>query len=172
MRLAMVICTFLFLVSTVRTEEKDPSADMANLKPLAAGIQKAGALTVYIGVSRIPTAPLPPGVKAPEEKTMAIRGYQFHEKTYAAGEKESAQLKALIGNEKNFSKWEGPKPCGGFHPNYCLEWKDGEKVYQVFLCYGCEEAKIYGPDKDLYVNAGGATLKAFSEVLHKVTAGK
>jgi hypothetical protein len=167
-----VICTCLFLVTAIRSEEKDPSTDMANLKPLSAGIEKAGALKVYIGVSRIPTAPLPPGAKVPEEKTVKVRGYKFHEKTYAAGEKESTQLKALVGNEKNFSKWLGPKPCGGFHPNYCLEWKDGEKVYEVFLCYGCEEAKIFGPNADLYVNTARETLKAFSEVLEKVTVGK
>jgi hypothetical protein len=78
----------------------------------------------------------------------------------------------LAASEASFSKYGGPKPCGGFHADYCLEWKDGEKVYQMMLCYGCDEAKFYGPEKDLHVNVDQKALGAMSQVLEKVMKGK
>ena len=170
-----ILFTCLFLIASLRAEQNEPSKDFANFKRLAAGIEKASALMVYAGTPHpmYRTAPPPPGApREPERKKVKIHGEEFYEQAHVAGKEEIAKLKTLATNEANFSKWVGAKACGGFHADYCLEWKDGHKVYQMMLCFGCDEAKIYGPETDLYANVNPKALKAFSQVLETVTKGK
>ncbi|MEI8379822.1 MAG: hypothetical protein WCJ09_06825 [Planctomycetota bacterium] len=41
-------------------------------------------------------------------------------------------------------------PCGGFHPDWCVEFIAGQDVYQVLVCFGCREARLYGPMNEVF----------------------
>lgn len=42
-----------------------------------------------------------------------------------------------------FAPFGGPKLCGGFHPDYLLEWKSQGKHYQALFCFGCHEIRWF-----------------------------
>jgi hypothetical protein len=65
----------------------------------------------------------------------------------------------------SFRRYTGAKLCGGYHPDWCIEWKDGESVYKVLLCFHCEEARLYGPNNELWSDLDKKALKKLVEIL-------
>jgi hypothetical protein len=59
-------------------------------------------------------------------------------------------LKKLLGDESSFKAGFRGKKCGGFHPDYCVEWYADGQLYRCLICLGCWEVKVYGPDRELY----------------------
>ncbi len=55
------------------------------------------------------------------------------------------RLKTLLSDPGSYAAYSGEKKCGGFHPDHAVEWTAGGRTYQVLICFGCFEAKIYGP---------------------------
>jgi len=62
---------------------------------------------------------------------------------------EAEELEALLADEKSFRQWRGEKKCGGFHPDYLAEWRSAEATYRFLICFGCQEVKVYGPNRSL-----------------------
>ncbi|HEY1861915.1 MAG TPA: hypothetical protein VGG61_16255, partial [Gemmataceae bacterium] len=71
----------------------------------------------------------------------------------------------LCSNGASFRKYAGPKRCGGYHPDWCLQWKDGDNVYQVLICFGCHKARLYGPKYEQWTDLTSESFKEFAEVL-------
>jgi hypothetical protein len=53
----------------------------------------------------------------------------------------------------------GEKACGGYHPDYCLTGKDGMATYDLMICFGCAEMKLYGPGNYLIVDLNDGAFK-------------
>jgi hypothetical protein len=74
-------------------------------------------------------------------------------------------LTDLCREAKSFGRYGGEKLCGGFHPDWCIEFKNGDDVYQVHVCFGCHEARLYGPKNDVYSDLNDEVLRVFKAVL-------
>ncbi len=62
------------------------------------------------------------------------------------------------------------KRCGGFHPDYAVEWSAVGQTYQALICFGCWEIKIYGPKGETIYdirNAARDRLKPLLEPYRK-----
>jgi hypothetical protein len=160
---AIEIAVVLLLSITLTAcggEPKAPSTDFANYKPLADAIAKAGKVVLYEGL---------PGEwstdKPREEKTVQLHGYTLYEKQLVLSDETAKKLTALFCAEATFKKWGGLKKCGGFHPDFCVEWRNGEDVYQVLICFGCHEVKCYGPKQELYCDIQEDAYKQFTAIL-------
>ncbi len=44
-----------------------------------------------------------------------------------------------------YKEFSGEKKCGGFHPDFAVEWQIGTAKYQALICFGCGEVKLFGP---------------------------
>ncbi len=92
-----------------------------------------------------------------EKKTYEeIHGYPFYVETLALEAQDLSRLKAMFYSEKTFQPATGAgKTCGGFHPDYCLEWtvKDAKPCY-CLLCFGCNEVRSYQGFRDLRCDLG------------------
>ena len=84
-----------------------------------------------------------------DKQKVTIHGFQFYKETIAHDEADEKKLIALCSDKKTFGKYGGAKFCGGFHPDWCLEFTSGREVYRVLVCLGCHEARLYGPKKML-----------------------
>jgi hypothetical protein len=74
-----------------------------------------------------------------------IHDYPFYVETLALETNDLTRLKTIFGSEKTFLPATGAgKACGGFHPDYCLEWtvKDAKRCY-CLICFGCNEVRFY-----------------------------
>jgi len=71
-----------------------------------------------------------------------IAGYPFYTpKIKVEGESLTA-LRTIISNSENYVQFRGEKRCGGFHPDYAVEWHDKDKLYSILFCYGCSEVLV------------------------------
>lgn len=166
-----LIAIGIVIVATmaISLKSEDIGVDFSAFEGLSAEIQKAKTLVVYRGFPRREqlTDDEPEPKKDPN---FALRGYFFQPRAYACDEKAMEKLRELCSTQAAFSKWRGPKKCGGYHPDYCLQFKNGDTMTSVLLCYGCNEAKFFGNKANLYVDANAAALEAIQVILKQVTA--
>jgi hypothetical protein len=99
-------------------------------------------------------------------KRVVRRGdFPFYAEPLPLTAADAIRLTDLFCNPHSFRKWAGPKTCGAFHPDYCLEWRAGKETYQCLLCFGCHEAKVFGPNTALYFDISQAAYKQFTAIL-------
>ncbi|MEM9479252.1 MAG: hypothetical protein AAGA58_06265 [Verrucomicrobiota bacterium] len=100
------------------------------------------------------------------KETTKIRGSYFYAKTVTPSESDAEVLAQAINDEAGIVEWAGAKLCGGFHPDFALQWSDSEeKTFHALICFGCSEIKIHGAGTKLYADIGDDTYRAFAETL-------
>ncbi len=108
-------------------------------------IRQADRLTLHEG---LPHQMYESAALATEKKskpTVNLHGFSFYRESLELKAGDDEELKALLGDPRTFEPFAGEKRCGGFHPDYAVEWSVGGKVHTVLICFGCGEVKLYGP---------------------------
>jgi len=175
----------LYAILNWSSSEEDQSIDFNNYSPLAAKISQANKVALFEG---LPHHVFEYEILERELKRrdiLKIRSYPFYQEKLLLSAEDASKLTRLFCDEKNFGpnrafvlmgyRTRNPagsvtkivKACGGFHPDYCVEWDVQGNVYQMLICFGCEEIKCFGPSQQLYCDVGNAGLKQFGEVLKK-----
>jgi cytochrome c553 len=144
--------------------------ERAEFAPISKGINHASSLTLYEG---LPHQTWEPEVLAKElatKKTIVRHEFPFYERPLpvAAGDVEA--LRRLSAAGESFAPYLGPKNCGGYHPDYCLAWKDAETTYELLICFGCHEMKLYGPKQEMLVDIKKEPFTQFEKTLQKYQA--
>jgi hypothetical protein len=83
-----------------------------------------------------------------ELRTKAVErldGYPFYREPLALAAEDAKRLSRILGDPATYKPFSGEKLCGGFHPDYAVEWHVGSDRYLVLICFGCHEAKRSGP---------------------------
>ncbi len=135
------------------------------IKPLAAGIAQAKAVLVYEGLphQNAERAALQQELK--NKQTVQFHGFPFYEQAIGIEKEDAKKLLVLCGDRKTFGRYKGPKFCGGFHPDWCLTFQAGDDLYRVLICFGCHEARLYGPKNDVFSDLDDETVKKFAAIL-------
>jgi hypothetical protein len=88
-----------------------------------------------------------------ERKTkpaIEIHDFLFYRQTLDPSASDVQALKALLSDASTFKPWEGEKKCGGFHPDYAVNWSVDNKRHLYLICFGCNEIKVYGSTTGRY----------------------
>lgn len=103
------------------------------------------------------------------KQTIEIRDFPFYERPLRITESDVQTLRQLITPHANFANHpEGvAKSCGGFHPDYCIVWKDGEATYEMLICFGCRDAKFYGSTQKLLLEIREEPFRQLRATLEK-----
>jgi hypothetical protein len=125
--------------------------------PEAATLTQAERLVLYEGLPHQMYEPKALDAERKAKPTVTFHGFPFYRETLELKPGDDNRLKALLSDPRSFSAYSGEKKCGGFHPDYAVEWSAGGQVYQALICFGCFEARIYGP-------AGGTTYDVGRDV--------
>lgn len=90
-----------------------------------------------------------------------INDFPFYRDKIALKVNEVQKLTDYFDSALSFSPSIGAKRCGGFHPDYCLQWINlgGNKV-NCFLCFGCEELQLRQGDWYFHCDMRTLPLKA------------
>ena len=56
----------------------------------------------------------------------------------------------MLSAKGSFKRYRGQKACGGYHPDYCVEWKTGDATTRALICMECGEVKFFGPRSELH----------------------
>lgn len=100
-----------------------------------------------------------------DKKTAQIAGFPFYAETLALKEGHGKKLTELTAGKDTFAKFGGEKKCGGYHPDYAIEFLVGVDKYHVLICFGCHEAIITGPKASVRCDINEDGYKAFADIL-------
>jgi hypothetical protein len=117
---------------------------------LAAQVRRSSAVFLYEG---LPHEAWEAKVRENElatKRTVTIGGEPFYAETLALNDFDSSALKRLYCNSNSFIPFVAIGKCGGYHPDYCLEWKTGTDSVFVQFCFGCSEMKTFAAGQKLH----------------------
>jgi len=126
-----------------------PPYFVKNIKPLMSGISHCKELVLYEGLPHPEAHEELFTNELKEKRTIKLEGHAFYEEQVSPKEDLGERLRELCSDRANLGRYRGGKFCGGFHPDWCLEFRDDGRVYRVLVCFGCREAQIIGPDHKL-----------------------
>jgi hypothetical protein len=139
--------------SPVGREYEQPlktDTNFAHLTLVLAGIPKSGDISLHEG---LPSEFWEPELREQElnrAKTIAIHGHRFYEEPLTVQGKDADPFTALFSSRKSLQRYNANKRCGGYAPDYMVEWKAGEAVTQVLISLECGEVKMFGPKGELH----------------------
>ena len=84
------------------------------------------------------------------KKTIRLHGYHSMTTGSHSRRADAEQFTALFSAKGSFKRYRGQKACGGYHPDYCVEWKPGEATTRALICMECGEVKFFGPRSELH----------------------
>lgn len=96
--------------------------------------------------------------------TSVLHGFDFYDETLPLEPEDVARLKEILGDGSSFESHAKGKKCGAFHPDYALEWKTGGG-YFALICFGCGEAKLFGPGFERYYDLSDEAKAGLRELL-------
>ena len=154
MRTTLVLIGLAVLVTPASADGlPEASKNFDDLKPLVATIAKADKVILHEGLPH-PAEDKSFETEKKTKKTVDIAGWLFYAEPLTLKDSDGQKLSDLLKTETTFTTFTGVKKCGGFHPDYAVEWHVGKDRYYALICFGCHEAKVYGSDKAAYVDIG------------------
>jgi hypothetical protein len=129
---------------------KPVSKDFAKLKSILDGLPRAGEVALYEGLPSEFWEPQLRESEANRKKTIGLHGYLFYDERLAPGGSDLEQLTALFTDARSFVRYRSTKVCGGYHPDYCVEWKNGDVTTRALICLECGEVQFFGRRNELY----------------------
>jgi hypothetical protein len=136
-------------------------------KSLFAAVREADQVTLYEGLPHQAWESKQLEKEKQAKQTVQLHGFPFYSETLDLTADDQKALQKLLGDEASFKQWMGEKKCGGFHPDYLVEWRAGDRDYRFLICFGCSEVMVFGPDKSLRCDMAGESKKQLEDVLKK-----
>jgi hypothetical protein len=122
----------------------------ANLPLILAAIPRSADVRLYRG---LPSEFWEPELRAQElnrSKTIRLHGYPFYDEPIPIQEADAGRLTTLLSSEATFRRHDGKKRCGGYSPEYGVEWKAGADSTRALICLECLEVKLFDAKHELY----------------------
>jgi hypothetical protein len=159
MRALLVGFVVLSLSTPIVAEEAAAeSTKVEDVKAIIATAAKADKVILYEGLPH-PLFEKKQLKVEKEKKTIEIAGWPFYAEPLELKEGDGKKILDFVGNEKMYVQFRGEKKCGGFHPDYAIEWRVGKDKYHLLVCFGCSEFKVYGQGKAVRTDQGGELNK-------------
>ncbi|MBA3483412.1 MAG: hypothetical protein H0T51_16505 [Pirellulales bacterium] len=104
-------------------------------------MQRSDKLTLYEGLPHPNSDGFAKELKRSE--SIEIDGHRFYKTPVATSDETLESLRSLSVQQGLFKPFEAAKACGGFHPDWCQVWTNGEKEVNVHFCFGCNEVAAF-----------------------------
>lgn len=147
--------------------EPPPPTDtnFERLPLLLSDIQKGGDVLLYEGLPGEFWDPQLQEQELREKETTGLHGYWFYEELLPLKSADGGQLTTLFSAAGSFQRYRPQKPCGAFHPDYCVVWKGGEAVTEALISLECGEVKMFGPQGELHCDLSPESAQALKPLL-------
>ena len=98
--------------------------------------------------------------KATQTETKKTENYAFYKTPLKLKDEDLESIRDLLSSANTYSAWAGAKACGGFHPDFAVEWTSDGKTMRALICFGCGEIILAGGGQDLlYDNTNSKELE-------------
>ena len=148
-----VLCVGCSRTPTVNVETEQPkpiSTDFGRLPNILDDIRDSSAVVIYEGLPNEFWEPQLLEQEISQQKTVRMRGYPFYEERLAPQGMDADQLTSLLSAQDSFHRFQSQKKCGGYHADYGIEWKKGDKTTLALISLECGEVKFFGPRSELH----------------------
>ena len=95
----------------------------------------------------------------------SIGGYRFYTTSIAGSDEFRRALTSAMRTPALYQPYRGPKLCGGYHPDYCFEWRSPQGTVYGLLCTGCHEVIIIGGGTEVHCDLNSAPAKDLEKLL-------
>lgn len=142
--------------------------DISVLPSFASALVKSGKAVIYEG---LPRPDFESNLFQSEKRTkptVKIHGYYFYKEPTEFSRDDTVEFESMLATDSAFIDWGGLKLCGEYHPDFAIEWQDAAgSQYDALICFGCNEAKFYGPGVPLHCDVGRTASKILRPMLFK-----
>ena len=163
--MSLVGCSQEVKVAVDLTPPPPIETNFDRLPKVLAGIPASGVALLYEGLPSDFWEPQLLEQELARTKTVRLHGYPFYEELLAFQGTDGEQLTALFSARTSFAKYTAGKKGGGFHANYCLEWKSGEETTRAVIALEYGEVRIYGPKSELHCDLSQASAEKLRQLL-------
>jgi hypothetical protein len=129
---------------------KEPSTVLANFGPLVEIIRKADKMTLYEGLPHQYWEASKLKSELNEKKTVEYHDFPFYAEPLILRKEDADWLTKALTDSKTIERHYEEHLCGGFHPDYCIEWQAGNDKVLCQVCLGCAELQLFGPKNNLH----------------------
>jgi hypothetical protein len=129
---------------------------------LSTSIADADQLDVLEGLPRASTETL--DRTGANSDTVEIDGWDFYSKPLELTPAVSNRLRMTLLDYASFQPYSGGKFCGGFHPDFCVQWKYRGASYHALVCLGCNEILYVVPNGRAKFDYESTAWKAFAQI--------
>lgn len=152
-RLHLVIIAIILVIPACGSDQNQAtalrSADFTKLPFYMDAIKTGKNLALYEGLPHQFYEPTALKSEKTKHKTIEFIGYPFYAAPLTLTEADASELTAVMNDARSFNNWVGEKKCGGFHPDYALEWSSKPGPIRALICFGCWEVIFTLPNKSL-----------------------
>lgn len=170
-RWLMLVCT-LFVgcaqgpIVDVEYEPPPPTdTNFDRLPEVLTGISSAGEILLYEGLPSEFWEPQLRERELAQKETIKLHGYSVYEEPQEFSGADAGRVTKLLSANDSFARYRSGKSCGGFQPEFAIEWKTGEAVTKVLICLDCGEVKLFGPKAELHCDLSPQVVKQLKDVL-------
>lgn len=135
------------------------------LPGILAGLPKSGAPQLFEGLPSVFWEPHLFEQELAKKKTVRHHGYPFYEEPLVNTGSDTEQLTALFTARTSFAKFTDGKKGGGFHADFCLEWKSGDATTRAIVSLEDGEVKLFGPKSELHCDISPEAIQKLRELL-------
>lgn len=145
------------------TFSEEAVSDLPHFKSVVDGIHGAATVDLYEGLPHQLWEREAFERELATKKTVKLHEFQFYEHPLAISADDVKLLRQISVAPESYREYV-PEPCGGFHPDYALVWKEGEHTYDLLICFGCGDVQLHGPQQELMAKMASGK---FGEILSK-----
>lgn len=154
---AGLVAVLIIVVVTYRKSSGD-------LKSMTDGVRRSTVLTLYEGLPHPGHAEIFKS-EMKSKKVVKFHDSPFYETPLSVDPKEFNALRDLCADIVSYQPYSGARKCGGFHPDYCLTWLDGQEKYEVHICFFCREMKLFCGSQEVYADIHQFSYVTFKNIL-------
>ena len=129
------------------------------VKKLIATLKDADAAVIFEGLPHQGWQRALVNDEIARKKTIRLFGYAFYEQPSELTRAQQKEFQEILASGPWFEALEKGvmqnKRCGGFHPDYQVEWKTKDAVVQIQFCLGCRDVRIYTEKEKIFGDLKG-----------------
>ena len=144
------------------------SIDMSALRQFTDAIRYTTSIQVFEGLPHQSWENQLLESEIASKETFKNHGHHFYSIAISPAGDDGDALRSHALNPSGFEEWSGMKTCGGYHPDWMIRWTSPDgATHELHLCFGCHEAKFYGPGYQLYCNVPKKSYDGFKAILER-----
>jgi hypothetical protein len=136
--------------------------------PILRAASKADRVIVYEGLPHQAFESELRSKELAQKSVIELDNEPFYRAAIVLKPEDEKRLRQMLGSLDTYRKFSGEKGCGGFHPDFAVEFHIGANVHRAMLCFGCAEVHVTGPNIKKHFDLGrSAELEALLKPYQK-----